>query len=135
MSPRGSRRVWWCRDRRQRAFLNHRVRSPLNRGAVTYAVRVFHVFQAEANLMLLVELALLVVKIFAFVNSLMYSAAAYDAANKLTKPAWTIILGLGFVVQVVFGGPLGLINLVFTIAAFVYLADVRPALASLTRRR
>ena len=36
--------------------------------------------------------------------------------------------------QVVFGGPLNIINLVFTIAAFVYLADVRPALNSLTRR-
>ncbi|WP_296603972.1 DUF2516 family protein [Nocardioides sp.] len=96
---------------------------------------MLHVFQAEANLMLLIELALLVVKLFAFINSLMYSAAAYDAANKLTKPAWTIILGLGLVVQVVFGGPLGLINLAFTVAAFVYLADVRPALSSLTRRR
>ena len=85
--------------------------------------------------MLLVELALLAVKIFAFVNSLMYSAAAYDAANKLTKTAWNIILGLGFVVQLVLGGTLGLISLAFTIAALVYLADVRPALSSLTRRR
>ena len=33
------------------------------------------------------------------------------------------------------GGPIGLLNLVFTIAAFVYLADVRPALSNLTRRR
>ena len=38
-------------------------------------------------------------------------------------------------VQLVLGGPLGLVNLAFTIAAFVYLADVRPALSSLTRRR
>jgi succinate dehydrogenase/fumarate reductase cytochrome b subunit len=95
---------------------------------------VLHVLQAETGVMLIVELVLLVVKIFAFVNSLMYSAEAYDAANKLTKPAWTIILGLGLVVQLVLGGPFGIINLAFTIAAFVYLADVRPALASLTRR-
>jgi succinate dehydrogenase/fumarate reductase cytochrome b subunit len=95
---------------------------------------VLHVLQAETGVMLIVELVLLVVKIFAFVNSLMYSADAYDAANKLTKPAWTIILGLGLVVQLVLGGPFGIINLAFTIAAFVYLADVRPALASLTRR-
>jgi Protein of unknown function (DUF2516) len=96
---------------------------------------VLHVFDAELKLMLIVELVLLVVKLFAFINSLLYSAEAYSAANKLTKPAWTIILGLGLVVQVVLGGPLGILNLVFTIAAFVYLADVRPALASLTRRR
>lgn len=84
--------------------------------------------------MMIMELVLLVVKIFAFVNSLMYSAQAYDAANKLTKPAWTIILGLGVAVQLVLGGTIGLITLIFTIAALVYLADVRPALASLTRR-
>ena len=93
------------------------------------------VLDAELKVMLFVELVLLVVKLFAFVNSLLYSADAYDAANKLTKPAWTIILGLGVVVQLVLGGPLGIINLIFTIAAFVYLADVRPALSSLTRRR
>ena len=96
---------------------------------------MLHVLQAEMTFMLIVELVLLVVKIFAFVNSLMYSAQAYDAANKLTKPAWTIILGLGVAVQLVMGGAIGLITLAFTIAAFVYLADVRPALASLTRRR
>ena len=90
--------------------------------------------QAEMTFMMIMELVLLVVKIFAFVNSLMYSAQAYDAANKLTKPAWTIILGLGVAVQLVLGGTIGLISLIFTIAALVYLADVRPALASLTRR-
>ena len=97
-------------------------------------MRVLHVLQAEMTFMMIVELVLLVVKIFAFVNSLMYSAQAYDAANKLTKPAWTIILGLGVAVQLVLGGSLGIIGLIFTIAALVYLADVRPALASLTRR-
>ena len=96
---------------------------------------MLHVFDAELKLMLVVELVLLAVKLFAFINSLLYSAEAYNAANKLTKPAWAIILGLGLVVQIVLGGPLGIVNLVFTIAAFVYLADVRPALASLTRRR
>ncbi|MDI6910902.1 DUF2516 family protein [Nocardioides sp.] len=95
---------------------------------------MLHVLQAEMTLMMIMELVLLVVKIFAFVNSLVYSAQAYDAANKLTKPAWTIILGLGVAVQLVLGGTIGLISLVFTIAALVYLADVRPALASLTRR-
>jgi hypothetical protein len=93
------------------------------------------VFDLEANFMLVVELALLAVKVFAFVNSLLWSAESYTAAGKLTKPAWTIILGLGLAVQFVFPGLLNLLNLVFTIAALVYLADVRPALSSLTRRR
>ena len=96
-----------------------------------------NVFEIEGLFSLLVEVILLGVKIYAFVNCLMYSAEAYSAANKLTKPAWGIILGLGLVIQVVMAGssPINLINLAFTIAAFVYLADVRPALASLTRRR
>ena len=96
-----------------------------------------NVFEIEGLFSLVVEVILLGVKIYAFVNCLMYSAEAYSAANKLTKPAWGIILGLGLVIQVVMAGssPINLINLAFTIAAFVYLADVRPALASLTRRR
>ena len=96
-----------------------------------------NVFEVESLFSLVVEVILLGVKIYAFVNCLMYSAEAYSAANKLTKPAWGIILGLGLVIQVVMAGssPIHLINLAFTIAAFVYLADVRPALASLTRRR
>ena len=86
--------------------------------------------------MLLVEFILLAVKIFAFVNSLMFSTEAYHAAGKLTKQAWCLILGLGLVLQLLLiGNPIGLLNIAFTIAAFVYLADVRPALAGLYRRR
>ena len=96
-----------------------------------------NVFEVEGYFSLLVEVILLGVKIYAFVNCLMFSKEAYVAANKLTKPAWAIILGLGLVLQVLMAGssPINLINLAFTIAAFVYLADVRPALRSLTRRR
>ncbi len=93
-----------------------------------------NVFEIESLLMLGVLFILLAVKIFAFVSALLYSTESYRAANKLTKPAWCAILGLGTACQLLFPGPLNLINLAFTIAAFVYLADVRPALASLTRR-
>lgn len=94
-----------------------------------------NVFEIQGYFMLTVALALLAVKVFAFVNAVMWSAESYQAAGKLTKPAWSAILGLGVVVHLIFGGsPIGILNLVFTIAAFVYLADVRPALASLTRR-
>lgn len=91
------------------------------------------IFQLQANVMLIVVFVLLAVKIFAFVNSLMYAADAYEAAGKLTKPAWALILGLGVALQLLLGT--GILNIVFTIAAFVYLADVRPALAGLYRRR
>jgi hypothetical protein len=93
-----------------------------------------NVFQVEGTIMLVVFFVLLAVKIFAFGSSLLYSGEAYTAANKLTKPAWCIILGLGVVLQLI-GSPIGILSIAFTIAAFVYLADVRPALAQLTRRR
>jgi len=92
------------------------------------------VFNLESGFMLIVELVLLAVKVFSFVNSLLWSSESYTAAGKLTKPAWCIILGLGVALQVV-GSPIGFLAIAFTIAAFVYLADVRPALSNLTRRR
>ncbi len=84
--------------------------------------------------MLVVFFVLLAVKIYAFGSSLLFSGEAYQAAGKLTKPAWCIILGLGVILQLLIASPIGILSIAFTIAAFVYLADVRPALANLTRR-
>jgi Protein of unknown function (DUF2516) len=96
---------------------------------------VLDVFTLEGYTMVLVEIGLLAVKIYAFVSSLRFSDQAYRAAGKLNKATWTIVLGLGVVAQVVLAGsPLNLINLAMTVAALVYLADVKPALGSLTRR-
>lgn len=95
---------------------------------------MLEIFQLQANIMALVHLVLLAVRVFAFVNSLLWSAEHYTAAGKMTKPAWTIILGLSVLLPELFG-VISLLGLAATIAAFVYLADVRPALAGLTRRR
>jgi hypothetical protein len=92
------------------------------------------VFAIEGYFMIAVALAVLAVKVFAFVSSLLFSTESYRAADKLTKPAWCAILGLGVACQLLFGSPINFINLAFTIGALVYLADVRPALASLSRR-
>ena len=89
-------------------------------------------FVVEGYIMIVVTVVLLAVKIFAFVNSLLWSAESYAAAGKLTKPTWTILLGIGVALQLV--QVLFILSLAFTIAAFVYLADVRPALAGLRRR-
>ncbi|WP_148611745.1 DUF2516 family protein [Nocardioides rubriscoriae] len=92
-----------------------------------------NVFFAQSIVMIVVQLAILSVTIFAFVNSLLYSAEAYEAAGKLTKTTWCTILGLGVVLFFV-PIPLALISIVMLVAALVYLADVRPALAGLHRR-
>jgi multisubunit Na+/H+ antiporter MnhG subunit len=93
-----------------------------------------NVFQIEGSIFIVVSLLLLAVKIFALVTALMFSPDHYRAADKLTKPAWVAILGLGVAAQVLMPDVRGLINLAFTIAVFVYLADVRPALRSLHQR-
>ncbi|GAA5147664.1 hypothetical protein GCM10023340_20410 [Nocardioides marinquilinus] len=92
-----------------------------------------NVFEVEGIVRLVIAFVILVIAIYAFINSLLWSAESYEAAGKLTKPAWTIILGLGVVLQLV---PIGLVlvNIIMLVAALVYLADVRPALASLRRR-
>ena len=67
-------------------------------------------------------------------SSLLFSSEAYTAGGKLTKPAWCAILGLGLAAQLLLiTSPLNILHLAFTIAAFVYLADVRPP-CGLTRR-
>lgn len=85
--------------------------------------------------MFVVLIVLLLVKGFAFVSSLLYPAQAYEAAGKLTKPAWCAITGIGFAEILIFLSPLGLLGIVFTIASLVYLADVRPALREVTTQR
>lgn len=92
-----------------------------------------NIFEIEGTFFILLFFVKLVVSIFAFINSLLYSAEAYEAAGKLTKTTWCTILGLGVALQFV-AINLALVGLVLLIAALVYLADVRPALAGLTRR-
>ena len=92
-----------------------------------------HVFQFESTFMGLVSLVLLVVKLWALVDATVRPSRAFPAVDKLTKAAWLWILGLAFVADLVL--PNMLLMLAGTVAAFVYLLDVRPAVASVTRRR
>jgi hypothetical protein len=82
-----------------------------------------------------VYLVLTAVKLFALVDAVLRPAPAYQAADKQTKTAWMWILGLTFAVNVLWPAVLGLFFLAGTVAAFVYILDVRPALAAVTRRR
>jgi hypothetical protein len=97
-------------------------------------VRV-HAFAYESGVLSLVFLGLAVVKAWALIDALMRPAQAFPAADKQTKAMWLWILGLGLVAHLVFANPIGLLSIAGTIGALVYLLDVRPAVASLTRRR
>ena len=91
------------------------------------------VFLFEGYVQLAVFFVLLVIKIFAFANALLYSAESSLAADKLNKPTWCILLGVAVVLQLL-PLPLMIVNLALTVVSLVYLADVRPALAGLRRR-
>jgi hypothetical protein len=89
----------------------------------------------QTGVLQIVFLVLLVVKMWAMVDAVTRPAQAYLAANKWNKPAWVWLLGAGLVAQILFQHPFGFLSLLFTVAAFVYLLDARPALSAVTRRR
>lgn len=99
----------------------------------TRTIREVNVYSFDTGVLLVVFFVLLAVKIYAFGSALTFSSEAYDAAGKLTKVAWCAILGLAVALQFL-GSPIGILSIAGTIAAFVYLADVRPALSGLRRR-
>jgi hypothetical protein len=81
-------------------------------------------FHPGLALMGLVSLGLLLVKVWALVDCATRPTQAFELHGKLTKVAWLVIL----VIAVLFGG-LGLLGLAGTVAAIVYLVDVRPAVS------
>ncbi|MER7347565.1 MULTISPECIES: DUF2516 family protein [Streptomyces] len=87
--------------------------------------------QGFANLMWLLSLALIVFSGFALLDAAIRREDAYRAADKKTKPFWLIILGLAFVVNLLFP-ILSFLPIIGLIATIVYMVDVRPALRQIT---
>lgn len=80
--------------------------------------------------MSLLSLALIVFSGFALFDAAIRREDGYRAADKQTKPFWMIILGLAFVVNLIFP-ILSFLPIIGLIATIVYMVDVRPALRSL----
>jgi O-antigen/teichoic acid export membrane protein len=69
------------------------------------------------------QIAVLVTTVYAFVHAALQRTDAYTAADKLTKPVWLVILGVGVLLALV----LGITGVaIAAVAAGVYLVDVRP---------
>ena len=69
------------------------------------------------------QIAVLVTTVYAFVHAALQRPDAYTAAEKLTKPVWLVILGVGVLLALV----LGITGVAISaVAAGVYLVDVRP---------
>lgn len=77
--------------------------------------------------MLLLSIVLFVVKAFALVDAATRSATDIEFRSSLSKQAWLIILVLAVLAHLLLSpwNPLGLLNLAGTLAALVYLAQVR----------
>lgn len=78
-------------------------------------------------LLAVIGIGLAVLKIWALVDCTTRPAPAFEAHGKLTKQVWLVIL----VVTVLSGlhfGVLSILGLAGTVAAIVYLVDVRPAI-------
>ena len=77
--------------------------------------------------------ALIALRVWAFLDCLTRKAAAFPAADKLTKPTWLLILVAGGLLGTfVNPSPLWPLSLISVVAAAVYLADVRPAVREIT---
>lgn len=84
---------------------------------------------------------LALLRLWALVDCATRKASAFPAADKLTKPAWLVILLISGLLGTYFGwwtSPstvLGIFSLVSTVVAGVYLADVRPAVREISGGR
>jgi len=69
------------------------------------------------------QIAVVVTAVYAFVHAALQRPDAYTAADKLTKPVWLVILGIGVLLALV----LGITGVaIAAVATGVYLVDVRP---------
>jgi hypothetical protein len=84
--------------------------------------------------MAVATLVMFALQAWAFIDAVSHRGEAYVAAGKLTKQAWLIILGLALVAHMLIWSPFSFLNLIGTVAAIVYIVDVRPALRALTGR-
>lgn len=75
---------------------------------------------------------LLVLRAWAVVDCATRKAAAFPAANKLTKPGWLAILVVTGLLGSLVSPPLWPLSLISAVACCVYLADVRPAVREIS---
>lgn len=86
-------------------------------------------FEVQGSLLIILTVVLFVVKGFALVDCVARRSSQFGQLDTLPKQTWLIILGLALLAHVVFWSPLGLLNLIGTVAALVYLAQVRGSVS------
>ena len=85
-------------------------------------------FEIQALLSVALSLVLLAVKVFALGDCVARKPQTFEGASPVSKNGWLVILGLSVVAHLVtWDNPLRLLNLAGTLAALVYLAQVRSS--------
>ena len=79
--------------------------------------------------MFVLQIAVALTALYAFVHAALQRTDAYTAADKLTKPVWLVILGVAVALSSVLSFVFGVLGMAISAcAAGVYLVDVRPKL-------
>ncbi len=100
---------------------------------LTQAADVYAVLDIENWILSLLFVVLLAVKLWALIDALFHKDESYVAADKQNKAFWLLLLVIFFVLQFLLQDPRQVLNLIGTVVAFVYLADVRPTLRAMKR--
>lgn len=101
---------------------------------MTAAINPLVALTIESWVLLGIWMLLLGVKAFALADALIRKDAFYVAADKQNKAFWLLMLVVFLVLHFILEDPRHVLNLIGTVAAFVYLADVRPLLRSMHSR-
>jgi hypothetical protein len=82
-------------------------------------------FEIQNGLMFIISIALFMAKGFALVDCVARPSAQFTYIETLPKQTWLVILVLAVLAHLVWWNPLDLLNLVGTVGALVFLAQVR----------
>ena len=93
----------------------------------------FLALEIEASINFGLWLILVVVKGFALGDAVLRKDEFFVAADKQNKVFWLLLLGIFLLLHVIFRESV-LFNMIGTVAAIVYLVDVRPTLQSMQQR-
>ena len=86
-------------------------------------------FEVQSSLALVLSIVLFIVKVGALVDCVARDDSRFAIADTLPRRSWLIILSLAVVTHIVPSNwnPIGIFSLVGTVAALVYLAQVRSS--------
>jgi hypothetical protein len=101
---------------------------------VTSVIDVYTAYSVENWMLYVIWIALLGVKVFAAGDALIRKDQFFVQADKQNKAFWVLILVVFLALHIIIRSPIFLLNLIGTVAALVYLFDVRPVLRTMHSR-